>query len=138
MEVSESCQQHSSAEGAQEESLPEGSTASSLRPASLHPWLAQHMARPCAFMARGTGHKHTPIKACRADGIPHQAIRPASFSHPPYRTLRAAAGNSNESTKALFKERLKARTTPAFFFFRGGAVWGAWGLGVLRGLWALK
>ncbi|KAI3431308.1 hypothetical protein D9Q98_004367 [Chlorella vulgaris] len=31
-------------------------------------------------------------------------------------------GNSNESTKALFKERLKARTTPAFFFFRGGQV----------------
>jgi hypothetical protein len=38
--------------------------------------------------------------------------------------LPAAArppGNSNESTKALFKDRLKARTTPSFFFFREGA-----------------
>ena len=28
--------------------------------------------------------------------------------------------NSNDSTKHLFKDRLKARTTPTFFFFRGG------------------
>lgn len=31
-------------------------------------------------------------------------------------------GNSNESTKALFKDRLKCRTTPSFFFFRGGQI----------------
>lgn len=29
-------------------------------------------------------------------------------------------GNSNESTKALFKEKLKCRTTPSFLFFRDG------------------
>lgn len=28
-------------------------------------------------------------------------------------------GNENEKTKALFKEKLKARVTPSFFFFRG-------------------
>lgn len=31
-------------------------------------------------------------------------------------------GNSNEGTKALFKDRLKARTTPSFFFFKGGKI----------------
>ncbi|KAL4423154.1 hypothetical protein ABPG77_007807 [Micractinium sp. CCAP 211/92] len=34
-------------------------------------------------------------------------------------------GNSNEGTKELFKERLKCRTTPSFFFFRDGAIVGS-------------
>ncbi|KAL4440573.1 hypothetical protein ABPG75_003574 [Micractinium tetrahymenae] len=34
-------------------------------------------------------------------------------------------GNSNEGTKELFKERLKCRTTPSFFFFRDGAIIGS-------------
>jgi thiol-disulfide isomerase/thioredoxin len=29
-------------------------------------------------------------------------------------------GNESEATKFLFKEQLKARVTPSFFFFRGG------------------
>ena len=31
-------------------------------------------------------------------------------------------GNANDDTKALFTDRLKCRSTPAFYFFRGGAV----------------
>jgi Ca2+-binding EF-hand superfamily protein/thiol-disulfide isomerase/thioredoxin len=31
-------------------------------------------------------------------------------------------GNSNESTKTLFKERLKCRTTPSFLFFKNGQI----------------
>ena len=33
-------------------------------------------------------------------------------------------GNSNDSTKALFKERLKTRSTPSFYMFRDGKKWG--------------
>eukprot|EP00887_Chlorella_sp_A99_P002293 scaffold10.g2293.t1 len=34
-------------------------------------------------------------------------------------------GNSNDTTKHLFKERLKCRSTPSFFFFRDGQVVGS-------------
>lgn len=44
--------------------------------------------------------------------VPTSGGHPAPF--PP-------TGNSNENTKALFKDRLKARTTPSFFFIREGA-----------------
>lgn len=58
---------------------------------------------------------------------------------PPPRPLQALAkhyagtvvclklfGNSNDDTKRLFKEKLKARTTPSFYFFRGSE-WAARG-----------
>ena len=34
-------------------------------------------------------------------------------------------GNENEQTKSLFKEKLKARVTPSFFFFKGGKLMGS-------------
>lgn len=35
-------------------------------------------------------------------------------------------GNSNEGTKALFKDRLKSRTTPSFFIFKDGNILSSW------------
>ena len=42
----------------------------------------------------------------------------SKWSHPSL--CSSPPGNSNEGTKALFKDRLKCRTTPSFFFLRGG------------------
>lgn len=54
-----------------------------------------------------------------AEGRPLHDPLSASHHDPP-QTSAPLPGNSNESTKALFKERLKCRTTPSFLFFRGG------------------
>ena len=43
-------------------------------------------------------------------------------THPPPTHPHPNPGNSNDDTKHMFKERLKCRATPAFFFLRGGAV----------------
>ena len=68
-------------------------------------WIAERSAEPPAAPSRRRPRPCQPVQSLVLTNIHNQPT---------------PVGNSNESTKALFKDRLKCRTTPSFFVFRHG------------------
>ncbi len=73
-----------------------------------------HTLRPHASAACPAGRPTHCMLRCAATGW----LQAAAKHYADSTVFLKLFGNSNDSTKALFKERLKCRSTPTFYFFR--------------------